>query len=386
METSPPLGKQRYVFIDVYRTAIILLMLEGHVLRALLTPDIQAMDWFRIHEILHGLTAPAFLFGAGLTFVISTRKRWTEYHHWGSPLARRIGRFLIIIGLGLAIHLPFYSFRKIALEGVTRHFLQLFQCDVLACIGIGLLSLHAVLFFFRNESWFYRFVIGISLGLGLLTPFIWSKNWLDLLPLPVAQLLNMNNGSQFPIFPYVGFLFAGVITSWEFLVAVEKGKSGQFFKKMTYIGIAMIAGSLLIEEIPGHEYGTHDFWYTCPSYFFIRIGSLLLITSLVWYYTRRISSPTPLGTVVGRESLFVYVLHLPLLYGSVLNVKFNISEWIGMSMTVIESLGVFALLVIFFYGLAYWWNFLKKRHTQIYRLIQVATALTFIIFFFTRDY
>jgi hypothetical protein len=361
-------------------------MLEGHVLRALLTPEIQQTNWFLFHEFFHGLSAPAFLFGAGLTFVISTHKRWQEYHRWGSPLARRVGRFIIIIGLGLAIHLPFMSFRKTLLEGTTRDFLQLFQCDVLACIGIGLLSLHALLFFFKREDWFYYLVIAISLALAFLTPITWNINWLDTLAIAFAQLMNMNNGSVFPLFPFVGFLYAGVITSFEFLVAVRNGKERAFIQKLALTGITMVVVGLLVELIPGHEYGAHDFWYTCPTYFFIRTGALFLITAVVWYASQNIQSPNPWWTVLGRESLFVYVLHLPILYGSVLNVRTNMTKLWGMSMGVVESVGVFLFLALLFLALAYEWNWLKTRQTNYYRLLQLSMAMVFLYFFFTRDY
>src|SRR5438552_2253362 len=141
---------QRHLFIDLYRTAVILLMLEGHVLRALLAPSLQQTRLFQIHEFFHGLSAPAFLFGAGMTFIISTRKRWEEYHHWDRPLARRVGRFLLVISLGFMLHLPFFSIRKIILDATSADYYQLFQCDVLACIGLGLLSLHGIILFFKN--------------------------------------------------------------------------------------------------------------------------------------------------------------------------------------------------------------------------------------------
>src|SRR5208283_1048003 len=165
---------QRHVFIDVYRSAVILLMLEGHTFRTFLPRELQQTSLFQFHEFVHGLSAPAFLFGAGLTFVISTRKRWEEFHHWGIPLARRMKRIALIILLGLAMHLPFFSLRKIIIDGTISDNLQLFQCDVLQCIGVGLLLLHCLVFFFKRESRFYGLVVSAVVTVCFLTPLLWN--------------------------------------------------------------------------------------------------------------------------------------------------------------------------------------------------------------------
>src|SRR5437016_5171518 len=112
----------RYQFIDLFRSAVILLMLEGHVVRTFLIPYQQQKWQFQIHEFFHGLSAPAFLLGAGLTFVISSRRRWQEYHHWGYLLSRRVRRLLMILSLGLLLHLPYFSFRKILMDGTAADY------------------------------------------------------------------------------------------------------------------------------------------------------------------------------------------------------------------------------------------------------------------------
>src|SRR5215510_125489 len=118
---------RRASFIDFYRTGVILLMLEGHIVRTFLAPHLQQLWLFQNHEFFHGISAPAFLFGAGLTFVISSRRRWEEFHHWGPLLSRRVRRLLLILSLGLMIHLPFFSFRKIVMDATPADLRGLFQ-------------------------------------------------------------------------------------------------------------------------------------------------------------------------------------------------------------------------------------------------------------------
>ena len=376
----------RHLFIDFYRTAVILLMLEGHVVRALLAPYLRQMWLFQQHEFIHGMSAPAFLFGAGMTFVISTRKRWIEYHHWGQPLAWRTGRFLVIISLGLMLHLPFFSFRKIVLDGTTADVLQLFQCDVLACIGIGLLSLHALLFFFRNEKHFYGLVLATILAICFLTPYAWDFDALRALPLPVAQLVNSDHGSPFPLFPYLGFLYAGVIVSWEFLAAVRHGRQKLFMLRLALLGASLVAAGMLFDALPVHLYPHYNFWYTSPNYFLIRAGALMVGLAGCWYASTKISHPRYWYTVLGRESLFVYVLHLILLYGTSMNPELNVVATIGDNLHVAGAAGVFTLFALLIFAVTLLWNALKRKQTDLYRLTQLALGAVFLYYFFTRDF
>lgn len=377
---------QRHIFIDLYRSAVILLMLEGHIFRALLSLEYQQTEWFRIHEIFHGISAPAFLFGAGLTFIISTRTRWEDFHHWGAPLKRRLNRLIFIIFLGLAIHLPYFSFRKIILEGTREDLLQLFQCDVLACIGLGLLALHGLLFFFKKESHFYFLVFFATACISLLTPFVWDIDFLALFPPPLAQLFNSAHGSPFPLFPFVGFLFAGVIVSWEFVVAVEKKREHQFMKHLMMLGFGSAIAGLLLDLLPIQIYPTYNFWYTSPNYFLIRIGALMVTVSLFWFISNKMTQRHPLLTLLGRESLFVYVLHLPLLYGSAINPEYNLSNMIGVSLTPLQAAGFSVAFIAAMFGLAYSWNLLKNKALPLLRIIQVSGVMWFLYEFFTRDY
>jgi uncharacterized membrane protein len=382
--TVPP--KHRYVFIDLYRTAVVLLMLEGHVFRALLAVPYQQTEWFRIHELFHGISAPAFLFGAGLTFIVSTRKQWHDFHHWGPPLNHRVKRLLLILLLGLALHLPFFSFKKIIMEGTTQDYLQLFQSDVLACIGLGLLSLHGLLFFFKKDTHFYFLVFLATILISLSTPLIWDIDFLKIFPPALAQLLNSNYGSPFPLFPFVGFLFAGVIVSWEFVVAVEKQREQQFMTYLCFSGIGALIGGILLDLLPVRVYPTYNFWYTSPNYFLIRTGALMLLVSTMWFITTTIKLRNPIFTVLGRESLFVYVLHLLVVYGSVINPQQNLSSMLGQSLTPLPAIGLTVGSIAAMTGLAFGWNLLKEKKMLALRIVQTSGAMWFLYTFFTNEY
>ncbi len=378
--------KHRFIFIDLYRSAVILLMLEGHVLRTFLLPGIQRSDAFQLHEFLHGLSAPAFLFGAGLTFVISTRRRWEGYHHWGPPLSRRVRRLLLVFSLGLALHLPYFSARKIIIDGTLADQFQLFRFDVLHCIGVGLLALHALVFLFKTEVRFYGLVLATIVSVCFLTPLVWDIDFSRFLWPPLAQMFNGNHGSPFPLFPYLGFLFAGVIVSWEYLIAYEERREQSFMLKLYFLGAVMVFLGMVFDLLPMSIYPTYNYWFTSPNYFLVRTGSLMILLSLFWYAGRRFSVIPRIYTVLGVESLFVYVLHLIVIYGSVINPGLNLQAMIGTTLTVLPSMAIFGILLVAMLILALGWNMLKERHYAYYRLSQVVAASVFLILLFTRDF
>jgi uncharacterized membrane protein len=383
---SPEPSRPRYLFIDLFRTIIILLMLEGHVVRQFLSPEMKSTTLFFLHEIFHGITAPAFLFGAGLTFVISSHRRWKEYHRWGPELERRFRRILMIFCLGIFLHLPFFSFRKVLFEATPRDLLVLFQSDVLTCISVGLLTLHLLLLFFRREDRFQGAVIVSLIVTVIATPVVWEIDFLHYTPLLLAQLSNSLHGSPFPLFPFLGYLFAGVAVSNRFVIAAEAGAVPEFMKRLAIGGTLAFTAGLLSAAIPFSIYRAVDFWYTSPAYFLIRLGVLFVATAAVWRAGR--SMPRALGSllVLGKESLLVYVLHLLVLYGSVLNATESLVGILPAEPGLPASLGVLTGLTALMYFCARWWNGLKTRSAAAYRMVQVSVGSVMLFLFFTNDY
>src|SRR5690606_22332453 len=89
---------------------------------------------------------------------------------------------------------------------------------------------------------------------------------------------------------------------------------------------------IAINHTRWNPFGVHDFWKTSPFFFFWRLGNVLAVLTLLCFAERWIErakiaiDPAAWGAkalaivrVVGQESLIVYVAHLLVLHGSVLN-------------------------------------------------------------------
>src|SRR6266545_3333797 len=100
-----PPGK-RELYIDAFRGLMALVMVQGHVCDALLTPAARAEPWYVFQTMFHGSTAPGFLFASG--FVAGLPR---------APLSlkaslRRARRLLFVLGVGYFLHLPYVSLWK----------------------------------------------------------------------------------------------------------------------------------------------------------------------------------------------------------------------------------------------------------------------------------
>ena len=101
-------------------------------------------------------------------------------------------------------------------------------------------------------------------------------------------------------------------------------------------------------------YARSDFWTSSPAYFFLRVGILTLLLPLAFFWERapwrgKVSHWSPLETL-GRASLFVYWVHVEMVYGF-------ISRTLRQSLSFESVLVAYALFTAVLLGLV----FLKNR-------------------------
>jgi len=366
----------------VFRAVSIFLMLQGHVFRAVLTQSLRDMIWFDVHEFIHGLTAPAFLVSAGLTFGISTLRRHEEYVKLSPVFFKRIGRFVVVLLLGYALHLPKLSFTQLTNAATYFDYITLTQVDVLQCIGLTLLFSQIILFLVKDERKFLLVISVLSIIILIATPLLQNQIFLKSLPLPVAQYLDIYNGSNFPLLPNAVFIFAGMMLATRFLKLATEEHLEIFFKKLSLFGLILASDSTVLFFLPIKVYPVSDFWKTSPNFVLTRFGCVALLLSAVWYGTTKIKTIPSLIPLLGKESLFIYVFHLPLIYGSPINYH-SLFVFFGGKLNVFEGLAMFVMLTFIVIYAAKLWHYLKSNKLRTLRYIQVGMAATYLILFFS---
>ena len=258
-------------------------MLEGHVLRELLTPDLKATQFFAFHEVFHGVTAPGFLFGAGFTFAIATQRRWEESRTFSPGFFRRIWRAVLLVLIGYALHIPFLSLQKTLATASIVQWNAFFVFDVLQCIGFCLLAMRLFLILLRREQVFLTVLLALLFAFVYATPMFWTERAQQSMPLIISSAINGLTGSPFPLFPYSGFLIAGTCVSWLFLRVGQDKPQELFMKWLMLAGVLLIGIGTFLEAVPVQTYIYDNFWSTSPNYFWIRLGILLFMLGALWY-------------------------------------------------------------------------------------------------------
>src|SRR5262249_46571449 len=88
--------------------------------------------------------------------------------------------------------------------------------------------------------------------------------------------------------------------------------------RLTLSGAAVLVLGLFLATRPS-IYAVSNFWTSSPTYFAVRIGIMMMTLGLLYAAPRRLEAwaPRPLSVLerFGRNSLFIYWIHVELVYG-----------------------------------------------------------------------
>jgi hypothetical protein len=347
--------QSRIEAIDLVRVLAMALMIEGHTLDALLHPIYQQAGWYHLWLFCRGFTAPTFMMLSGFSFALATIKRWDHHLSLNNVVLRRLRRFAFFILLGYAMHVPVSSLRH--LGTLDRQAWQSWlQVDVLQCIGMTLLLLQLLVWIARTPARFARMSFTSALALVAFSPAIWASGWSSHLPLGISGYLDGSIGSLFPLLPWAAYLFFGAALGWLY-VQRYRPDSSTFALLLLTAGIVGILGGQALEKPAIALLGERLFWSTSPSLFLIRasfvvvlLGGMLSVRPFASFSSSTIRS-------LAQESLFVYFLHVCLLYGSIWNAGLR-ERFSGLNLP--QALTVAALMIVAMAALALLWNRAKQ--------------------------
>ena len=381
MASSTPSGStsarsaHRVIFIDLVRALAVAFMLYGHTASALLAPRYQVGRWFDIWQFQRGLTSSLFLLLGGFAFSIATSRRWSSHVRWSPALVKRIRRFGLFVILGYALHLP--ASRLADLRSVdAERWRSFFAVDVLQAIGITFIAIQLLVLVARSRRTFMLVTIALAAIVVLATPLVWAADWTRLLPAGVAAYLSPASGSQFPLFPWMGFILLGAGLGQLYARWGASDLSAFARGALIAPGVVLVILASIIRPRPELLFGVGPGNFV-PGEMMMRIGACLIILAAFAHLSRRLTRLPHVFGAVAQESLLIYFVHLCIVYGSVWNT--GLAQLYGGSRTAAQTVILVLVVVGSMAALAYYWNVFKHVRPRAARWVSYAAGGVLVI-------
>ena len=323
-------------YLDWLRGVGVLVMIQAHVIDAWTLPTDRRSSVYMWIAFVDGLGAPIFLFLAGLAIVLGASARVRNGLTAREAAARARNRGWQIFALAFLFRLQSWAISRGPATGLLK-------VDVLNVMGVGLLIAAVLWGLGRTNARRAMLLAAAAVAATMLTPIVRTSGLVAWLPDPVEWYLRPRAGGQtFTLFPWAGFLLAGAALG-VWLDAARSPRSERLANMaIGAAGIAMALGGYLASFLPP-LYAQASFWTSSPTFFFVRLG---LVTALVpfAYVWNLLPGRSPLQEF-GRSSLFVYWIHVELVYGIATAALHRAlpfgAAWIGF---VLVSLAMFGLV------------------------------------------
>jgi len=301
-----PCDPTRRPYLDWLRGIAVLIMIEAHTLDSWTQlADRQSLS-YQWAIILAGYGAPVFLFLAGITLMLAAGGRLRKGIPPGEVARAALRRGAWILALAFLFRLQSF------LISGGRFPESLLKVDILNVMGVSMLA--GALGWSAAPTPKRKIAVFavVTVAVAMLTPLIRVTGLLDGLPEAIEAYFRPVPGlTNFTLFPWAGFFSAGcAVGVW--LDARQAPDDGRLIRWLAVAGVALVLtgyGSSFLPPI----YAQTSFWTSSPTFFFLRLGVLLLMAAAA-YALSRVWNGQALQQF-GRASLFVYWIHVELVYG-----------------------------------------------------------------------
>jgi uncharacterized membrane protein len=266
---------------------------------------------FRNGTTLGGFAAPLFLWLAGIGVVLSAT-RTAEREESRAAAVQAISR------RGIEIFVLAFLFRLQAfVVSPGSSMIALFRVDILNVMGPAIIAGGLL---WGAARWTAGLVFGFAAAaaaVAMATPLVRASANVDALPMLIQWSVRpAGEHTNFTLFPWVGFVFAGAACG----VLIARARTIVDERRLhVWTGLAgavLLAGGFYTSTLPA-IYQQSSFWTSSPAYFAIRVGVMTMGLSLMYAVASAVRGPAWLKPLerFGRSSLFVYWIHVELVYG-----------------------------------------------------------------------
>jgi uncharacterized membrane protein len=302
--------RSRRDYLDLLRGLAVLIMIEAHVLDSWTRfPDRQTRQ-FAYAMILGGFGAPLFLFLAGVAVSLSAGSKFRRTGDVDAA-SRAVGRRgLEVFGLAFLFRIQAWVLGWSAAR-------SLLKVDILNIMGPSIMAAAAI--------WGARTTVkgrllafsAAMLAVTFLSPIVRTTSILAALPDPIEAYLRPVGGlSNFVFFPWAGFVFAGAIVG-----LILDGLRTRRQEHLANLGFALVGVALTVAAYELSFFPSwhpqSQFWTTSPAFFFIRLGIMTTAIGMAYGWGLRPGSASKWSPLqqLGRTSLFIYWIHVEMVYG-----------------------------------------------------------------------
>lgn len=333
-EISPSLFS-RQAYLDRARGIAVLIMIEAHVLDAWTLGSERGRAAFGQAMVFGGFAAPLFLFLAGVGVALSAGSKYRRTGDLKQAWRTVRNRGWQIFGLAFLFRLQSYL-----LSGGSS-LLSLLKVDILNIMGPAMALASVVGGMVGSDPRtdlrqaegtpspstggvrprLIRLTVAfgcLTIGIAMATPLVRTTSLLSWLPNPLEWYFQPRPGSAtFTLFPWAGFVFAGAVVG---ALIDEDPRTLRLqvwlFAAAVVVGFGAYGASFLPSIYPQSQY-----WTTSPTFFFVRVAVVtgLLPVAYAWEQApwRGVISRWSPVVEIGRSSLFVYWIHVEMVYGLV---------------------------------------------------------------------
>jgi uncharacterized membrane protein len=358
----------RLAYLDWLRGLAVIIMVLTHVADSWTRADDREGLYYFTVLFIGGLGAPLFLFLAGVAVALSAHARTVSLGDDVSAARSVVRRGVEVFVLGLIFRLQ----SQLLGWGPLRNVLKV---DILNVMGLSIIMAAFIWRIGRTRRGRIA-AFGLAAAIATLaTPLVRELPYLAVLPDPLEAYLRPGNRyAAFTMFPWAGFLFAGALVGELILAAGTPALT-----RRLQLGLAAAGGGGALvawwaSTLPA-VFPHANFWTSSPTFFFIRLGIVTALVPAGWTHCRYWleggreggraaaaepwlrAAPVALTRAIetmGRSSLFVYWIHVEMVYGV-------IAEPIKKTLPLEVSLLATVLLCVLLYLLVLGKNGLMQR-------------------------
>ena len=317
-------------------------MVLAHIIDSWTRDADRKTEAFYTLFFIGGVASPLFLFLAGMASAMSAaskaRREGTDAA--GAVQARRRGWEIFALGLVFRVQAQLLGMGPLT---------NMLKVDMLNTMGLSIVITSYIWQWGRHHRSRIAWLAAATVAVAMFTPLVRATPLLAAVPDPIeAYLRPATSYSAFPLLPWAGFLFAGGMVGA--LVDVVRTAPRRQFLLQVGIAVSAVLGVWLAwhASFQPSIYEHASFWYDSPTFFFIRLGLVAMLVPAAWLIELVVPARglQPIA-VFGRSSLFVYWIHVEMVYGVIAEpIKRGLPLWGSLVGTALLAFGLYLLVLL----------------------------------------